>query len=1455
MAEAEYDEKNDPNSPNYAPDEDLPPEEGFDLDGEPKKPRKRRKWPWVLLVLLILLGVLVLFLPTIANAPPVRAFVLEKLNDQLNGQVEITDWSLGWTGNTEITGVRITQNGAQILAARRLFTELSLFDMVKGDWNLGTTVVEDLTFVLKQFPDGTNNFQKLLKGPPSTEPITLPDLRGDVDVVFWGSITQPDGTVITFDRSHLNAKFDSINGPIAHDLDVTARIAGTSPGKLAAKGQVDLFENGRVSFEQLAMDESAQIGEFPLDAIAVLFPPDAPITTLQGLTSGKLQLQFKGLNEIFVQGELASEGFAIGGPALGGDVYRDPSIAMVIPETRYDRASGRLRTRQVGSQSQQIVIKGKQLGSIALAANAPLPAIANVLANRQPGADGRLAIAADLNAVAANQLKNLLPLPQGLRITSGVLHYDSELLLDEQAARVEGQLNVTELGGIDRDGNDVYAEPIYLTFNAVSLGGNGPIPNLRDLTLALRSGFATLQGKGQSLAQVTLNGTADLAKFHQQLGQFIQLDLRQLAGNVVFNVSTDGDLTAPGGTSRIKADATATNLVYQPQDGAAISQPWARATASGQLVRGDEQFVDAIDDATLAAQTGNEQDPTVDLLATADIEFPLPPANPPGIPAAVDATYTFAAPRYEIARLNVNVPAAQREFPALLEFLQQRGLTFTQGTVTAKGAGSYAGGALTLASFNAAAQDLALQQERPGQQPVTVLSDYGGAIDVANLTVRTDQPFTPVSAQQLEFSGEFANATVKDAQLRLAGATPEAAVSPLDMIQQAAVTWNVTDLPRAASVVRAFVSDAPEEGAAELDAQPATQPADADAVQVAHHPLHVRSGTLRGSLRVDRSDEGIAIAVDELIGQQIVLERGKGRFGPEEIDLKAAALIRTSAPGDADGQTVADQIQEIRISQLQGDLAVASVALDAPIVITDPAGTTQASGAVKLAGQVRTLSDLLRTLEYLSPDADDPFGGDYTLTQRLATDQDVISLAGEVSIQNFVAGRFRERLVQVVNDVRLDQKNKAMNVRAFTVNLEESDALSLNATGTIAEYDTQRRFDKVRASLSYDAAKLLDLIRPLLDPATQEHIKTLRLAGVVRDQLFVIEGSYPDPETIPADAKQQEPIQYLTASGQLAFEAFEFEGLPGKNLVIPLLLDNGRIATVYPDADDRYPQPAMFSRGTLDIGGLQLHLTANVPRISAIREDYKLLDRVVVNRGIVERYLGQAHPLFAGTDEARGLLTVTVNELERLPVGERLKRPGSKEEGIASFTLALTDLRLRTAFLGQVLSTLRVVQLEPDGTIRASIPDADFAIDRGVVTSNLALNLGGTVLGFREGAVRLRDNQILSLSMLIPKNLIPALRNEPLIKEFITVPVTGTLSRPQFDIIKAAIQSSGLADPLDLLKRLEGNQDAAGGSDRIGTPTDQRDTQPQRPQQNRQPRERQRPRDQRPRGTIGRQPR
>src|SRR5438067_1917693 len=60
------------------------------------KRRRRRRWPWVLLGLLVLLLLVVLLLPSLLSMGWARSVVVGQVNKNLNGQVEIGDWSLGW---------------------------------------------------------------------------------------------------------------------------------------------------------------------------------------------------------------------------------------------------------------------------------------------------------------------------------------------------------------------------------------------------------------------------------------------------------------------------------------------------------------------------------------------------------------------------------------------------------------------------------------------------------------------------------------------------------------------------------------------------------------------------------------------------------------------------------------------------------------------------------------------------------------------------------------------------------------------------------------------------------------------------------------------------------------------------------------------------------------------------------------------------------------------------------------------------------------------------------------------------------------------------------------------------------------------------------------------------------------------------------------------------------------
>src|SRR6185503_10492752 len=105
---------------------------------ETTPPRKRRKWPYVIIGIFFLLLILVLLIPTIASTAPVRSFVVSTINDNLNGKIAINDWSIGWTSGVTIDGVKIDdEKGIRVLEVSSIRVPLSLLDAAKGNYDLG----------------------------------------------------------------------------------------------------------------------------------------------------------------------------------------------------------------------------------------------------------------------------------------------------------------------------------------------------------------------------------------------------------------------------------------------------------------------------------------------------------------------------------------------------------------------------------------------------------------------------------------------------------------------------------------------------------------------------------------------------------------------------------------------------------------------------------------------------------------------------------------------------------------------------------------------------------------------------------------------------------------------------------------------------------------------------------------------------------------------------------------------------------------------------------------------------------------------------------------------------------------------------------------------------------------------------------------------------------------------
>jgi hypothetical protein len=200
----------DPTSPQNTPGDSWNPQPPAEPkppagDAKPavKKRRRRRRWPYVLLGLFLALMMLVVFAPAIASTGPVRNMVVGQINKNLKGHVEISDWSLSWTGGVSVTGVKVFDQDKKLVASvESLTTPLSLIGAIRGNLTLGDTVARGVTFDFTQYPDGTTTLDRLLKPSTESKPDSdLPNLSGRLRLEnAHGTITQNTGDEKT---SHL----------------------------------------------------------------------------------------------------------------------------------------------------------------------------------------------------------------------------------------------------------------------------------------------------------------------------------------------------------------------------------------------------------------------------------------------------------------------------------------------------------------------------------------------------------------------------------------------------------------------------------------------------------------------------------------------------------------------------------------------------------------------------------------------------------------------------------------------------------------------------------------------------------------------------------------------------------------------------------------------------------------------------------------------------------------------------------------------------------------------------------------------------------------------------------------------------------------------------------------------------------------------------------------------------
>jgi hypothetical protein len=830
--------------------------------------RKRRRWPFVIGGIFVVLLLLVLSAPTILSAGPFKSMALGIVNENLDGKVEIADWSLGWNSGITANGLKLYDDkGGLILQASRVRTDLSLWKALTsgfGKLALGRTDVDNLELTnIHVDPEGMPNIAKVAKGKKKRAPkaSSAPmEISGDIHVNnMTGNVTAAGmAQRVHINPSNLSVVLTGLNDPIKNDIQLAFTVEDPAhpntparPGSIVLSGVADLFDQDKLRLDTASVKEQLKLADVDVAAANPFLAIAQLKLTLAGLANGAVDVNLQGMANAAATGQLTVKNFVAGGDALNGDQFKS-NLDIPIKITR------------VLENKDLVVLKVDDLqvktdyGYVGITANASQESLQRLYDGNAPGREGHVTIMANFDQAAKllNAMPKTLKLIDGVNIDSARVfaQVDGWIYADRVVSKTE--FHLADVSGTNKSGK-IAISPIVSTLDVTYLPSNGKpftITEVRDVGVALQSAFARIDGgtgKGGTLAQFKLTADGDFAKLQKELAQFADLGGLNLAGTWNLKANTDGDPSKPDAAIKTNVQFTANNLTiknfgkYPP-----IVQPWLNLVATGD-VHLQDNAPRSITSGDVTLKSNNPDKPTIDLHATGDFDLK-----------------TLTSGRFDVS-VKALLAKARDEFAAFNPQLNY----IESGELNASGAGSYDGRKLTLSSEKpllVKLTNLALRQSAtPGAKSAIVLknqsldANFAGTVNVSDDEVSADAKTLSVTAPNL------LDVRKNDGDLKL-----KLAKKPQHQLTGVGGLTLSADAKRLMDIYKSF-------------SPPAAAPSAADA-----SVGELARGLLKGSLTFTRADQPVTTIAGNFIADVSVTTN------KDPIDDKIAITIAAQAPDD-----------------------------------------------------------------------------------------------------------------------------------------------------------------------------------------------------------------------------------------------------------------------------------------------------------------------------------------------------------------------------------------------------------------------------------------------------------------------------------------------------------------------------------------------------------------------------
>lgn len=313
-----------------------------------KKPRRKRRWPWVLLLFAMILILGVILTPAAISTSPGKAFLVGRINARMPGKVQIEELSVGWLSGMSVRGLTLRDpEGKEIAVLRDAVTEMTLLDAVRGQYRLGNTRVAIEKIAIERDAKGTTNLQRALgtqesasagNKPATTQAATesgvektankIVEASGNISLMIDQATWCDAQTTLDAQATAAKISFDTAGLPATVEFSTSLKTSGQGSSEISVNGTADLFHRQRIRpIHEMKFQGSAVIKELDLGSLKGM------LATLgaQILPSGQLDVTLNfdtSQTTTVARGEVRLKDFSVSGSAIKGGTLALGSVSI-----------------------------------------------------------------------------------------------------------------------------------------------------------------------------------------------------------------------------------------------------------------------------------------------------------------------------------------------------------------------------------------------------------------------------------------------------------------------------------------------------------------------------------------------------------------------------------------------------------------------------------------------------------------------------------------------------------------------------------------------------------------------------------------------------------------------------------------------------------------------------------------------------------------------------------------------------------------------------------------------------------------------------------------------------------------------------------------------------------------------------------------------------------------------